>query len=356
MQAEYWRDRRVFVTGHTGFKGAWLCALLSHLGARVYGYALETPDTYLFHRAGLTDMVVRDERGDIRDMQRLTAAMRASQAEVVLHLAAQTVVRESYANPREAFSTNVEGTLSVLEAARSCDHVSRCVVVTTDKVYRNNEWCWGYRELDPLGGDDPYSASKAATELVTHSMAVSFPREGYAVATARAGNVIGGGDATPEALIPELLSAFASGRPAELRYPHAVRPWQHVLEPLNGYLTLAENLDPSRHDSAWNFGPAAADAFSVGEVADRLAELWGGGRWVTSGDTGPHEAGLLMLDSAKARAEFGWRPALNVCEALAFVADWEKSVTSQRESPREATQRQVDEYLQRANTPRSSGC
>ncbi|WP_028707959.1 CDP-glucose 4,6-dehydratase [Propionicicella superfundia] len=348
MQAEYWRDCPVFITGHTGFKGAWLCLLLERMGARIHGYALETPADFLYHRAGVSGVLASDVRGDIRDTSALTAAIDASGAEVVLHLAAQSVVRESYANPRETFSTNVDGTLSVLQAARAVERVTRCVVVTTDKVYRNNEWFWGYRETDHLGGDDPYSASKAATELVTHSMAVSYPRDGYAVATARAGNVIGGGDATPDALIPELISAFAAGRPAVLRYPQAVRPWQHVLEPLSGYLTLAEKLDPARHDTAWNFGPPAEDALTVGEVADRLGALWGDGRWERAGETGPHEAGLLTLDSAKAHAELGWRPTLAVQEALSFVADWESSVRDGRETPRHATERQVAEYLARA--------
>lgn len=322
-----------------------MCLLLERLGAEIHGFALDTPDDFLFHRARLGDVLASDTRADIRDTPRLAAALRESGADVVLHLAAQSIVRHSYADPQESFSSNVMGTFSVLQAARGVESVKRVVVVTTDKVYRNNEWVWGYRETDHLGGDDPYSASKAAAEIVTHSMAVSFPREGYAVASARAGNVIGGGDATPDALIPELISAFAAGRPAVLRYPAAVRPWQLVLEPLNGYLTLAERLTPDLNDTAWNFGPPTEDALTVGEVADRLGRAWGSGRWEATGDTGPHEAGLLTLDSARSRSELGWRPVLSVDEALRFTANWEAGVRSGGLSPREATQGQVVEYL-----------
>ncbi|MGH1561910.1 CDP-glucose 4,6-dehydratase [Mumia sp. DW29H23] len=350
MRADLWRDRDVFVTGHTGFKGAWLCVLLDRLGARVHGYALKTPDDFLYQRAGIADLVASDVTGDIRDREALSAALEASGADAVLHLAAQSIVRASYVDPGETFSSNVEGTFTVLDVTRAAARVSRCVVVTTDKVYRNNEWTWGYREIDHLGGDDPYSASKAAAELVTHSMAVSFRREGYAVASARAGNVIGGGDATPDALMPELIGSYAAGRAAVLRYPEAVRPWQLVLEPLNGYLTLAEQLEPELNDTAWNFGPSAEDVLTVGEVADRTAALWGdGARWETTGDRGPHEAGLLSLDSAKARSELGWAPALGVDEALRFTVEWEKAVRG-GDDPRAAMERQVDAFLERAAT------
>lgn len=347
MDAAYWGDRSVFVTGHTGFKGAWLCVLLTRLGAHVHGYALETPAAFLYGRAALSDTLATDVRGDIRDTDAVRAALGRSGADVVLHLAAQSLVRESYATPRETFSVNVDGTLSVLDAARATESVRRVVVVTTDKVYRNSEWPWGYREIDPLGGDDPYSASKAATEIATHSFATSFPRDGLAIATARAGNVIGGGDATPDALIPELIAGFAEGRPARLRRPRATRPWQHVLEPLNGYLTLAEHLDPALHDTAWNFGPAAEDGLTVGSLADAAASLWGAGAgWIDDDDGGPHEAGLLMVDSAQARAGLGWAPRLRVPDAIALTIDWEKRVRSGA-SPRAVTESQVAMYLER---------
>ena len=349
VRADFWRDCDVFVTGHTGFKGAWLAVLLTRLGARVHGYALETPDHFLFHRADVRALLASDVRGDIRDAAALETALRSSGADVVLHLAAQSIVRASYVDPRETFSSNVDGTVAVLDVARSVEAVTRCVVVTTDKVYRNNEWSWGYREVDRLGGDDPYSASKACTELVAHSMAVSFPRAGYALATARAGNFIGAGDATPDALMPDLITAYAEGRPAVLRYPQAVRPWQLVLEPLNGYLTLAEQLDAARHDTSWNFGPSPDDALTVGEIADRVAARWGdGASWRTTDDVGSHEAGRLTLDSSRARDELGWSPVLRVDEAVAFTVDWERSVRSGALDPRTAMEQQVDTYLARA--------
>lgn len=347
MDTAYWAGRTVFITGHTGFKGAWLCVLLHSMGARIHGYALETPDTFLYQRAGVTELLERDVRGDIRDAESVARAAEESGADIVLHLAAQSIVRESYVAPRETFSVNVDGTLSVLEAVRRVDSVERVVVVTTDKVYRNNEWAWGYREIDHLGGDDPYSASKAAAELATHSFAVSYPRAGFSVATARAGNVIGGGDATPDALIPELISGFAEGRPARLRRPRATRPWQHVLEPLSGYLTLAEHLDEGANDTAWNFGPAAEDGLTVGELADEAARLWGeGASWIDEDDGGPHEAGLLMVDSSKSRSELGWRPTLRVPEAIEFTVGWEQRVRA-GESPLSVTRDQIHRYLAR---------
>jgi len=348
MREEFWNGRAVFVTGHTGFKGAWLCALLHRMGARIHGYALDTSETFLYHRAGIARLLESDSRGDIRDTGALRRAIENSGADVLLHLAAQSIVRESYATPRDTFSVNVDGTLSVLDAARAVDSVERVVVVTTDKVYRNNEWPWGYRETDHLGGDDPYSASKAAAELATHSFAVSFPRERLTITTARAGNVIGGGDATPDALIPELISGLAQGRPAKLRRPRATRPWQHVLEPLSGYLTLAEHLDSSLHDTAWNFGPAAEDGLTVGEVADHAARFWGGTAtpWIDEDDGGPHEAGLLMVDSAKARTHLGWRPTLRVSDAIRFTVEWEQRVRSGA-SPLAVTEEQVLSYLER---------
>lgn len=353
--AGYFEERSVFVTGNTGFKGAWLCLLLDRLGSRVHGYAQQTSNDFLFHRAGVSSILEHDERGDIRDVEQLTASIKRSGAEIVLHLAAQSVVRESYATPRETFSVNVDGTLAVLDAARRVESVRTVVVVTTDKVYRNNEWQWGYREQDMLGGDDPYSASKAAAELATHSFAVSFPREGLSIATARAGNVIGGGDATPDALVPELIDAFRSGRSALLRHPNATRPWQHVLEPLTGYLRLAEVLNPSWHDSAWNFGPSTDHAVTVGTVADEMARLWGAGAsWSAVADEGPHEAGLLMVDSARARHHLNWAPTFSVREALEYTVDWEKSVDGGA-STRSVTERQIDDYLAVAGRRAAAG-
>ncbi|MFC4243685.1 CDP-glucose 4,6-dehydratase [Gryllotalpicola reticulitermitis] len=347
MNSAQWAGRSIFITGHTGFKGAWLCVLLERLGATVHGYALDTPDGFLFNRAGLSRIIETDARGDIRDVERLTAAIARAQPEIVLHLAAQSLVRESYLTPRETFSVNVDGTLSVLEAARAVDSVRAVVAVTTDKVYRNDEWHWGYREIDPLGGDDPYSASKAAAELAAHSFAVSYPRADFAIATARAGNVIGGGDATPDALVPELVGAFRAGRAPVIRRPGARRPWQHALEPLSGYLALAEALldRPELHDTAWNFGPAAEDGLTVAEFAAELGAHWGeASDWTLDAEAGPHEAGLLMVDSARARAELGWRPRWRVQEAIAAVAEWEQAIDHGVE-PLTVTRRQVEQYL-----------
>jgi CDP-glucose 4,6-dehydratase len=344
MDAEAWRGRDVFVTGHTGFKGAWLCVLLDRLGARVHGYALDTPAHFLFSRAGVPDLLASDTRADIRDQEQVSRALAESGADVVLHLAAQSVVRESYREPRENFAVNVDGTVSVVLAAQGDERVRSCVVVTTDKVYRNEERVRGYREDEPLGGDDPYSASKACTEIVTHSLAVSFPRDGFGLATARAGNVVGGGDATADALIPELVESFASGRPAVLRNPDAVRPWQHVLEPLSGYLTLAEHL-PARHDTGFNFGPDDADALTVGAVADLMAGFWGdGAAWETTPDQGPHEAGLLMLDSARAREQLAWTPRFGARDALRLTVEWERAVRAGG-SPLDVCRAQVEEFL-----------
>lgn len=345
MRAETWQGRDVFLTGHTGLKGAWLCLLLDRLGARVHGFALDPQPGCLFERAELTALVATDTRGDIRDTERLTDAVKASGADVVLHLAAQSVVRESYRDPHENFSTNVMGTLSVLQAVLAVPTVTSCVSVTTDKVYRNNEWLWGYRESEPLGGDDPYSASKACAELVTHSMTTSFPRDGLGIASARAGNVMAGGDTTPDALIPELFGSFAAGRPAVLRNPDAVRPWQHVLEPLAGYVTLAEHLPGDAHGRGWNFGPSADDVMTVGAVADVVAELWGpGASWSATPERGPHEAGLLLLDSSLARHELGWWPVLDTREALAWTVEWERDVRAGA-GPLDVTRRQVDRYV-----------
>lgn len=348
MRTGAWQGRDVFVTGHTGLKGAWLCLLLERLGAQVHGYALDPQPGCLFRRAGVSELVATDGRGDIRDTGLLSDALKASGADVVLHLAAQSVVRESYRDPTENFSTNVMGTLSVLEAALSVPAVTSVVSVTTDKVYRNNEWLWAYRETEPLGGDDPYSASKACAELVTHAMASSFPREGLGIATARAGNVVAGGDTTADALIPELVGSFATGRPAALRNPQAVRPWQHALEPLAGYLTLAEHLPGHAHGRGWNFGPSAEDVHTVGDVADLLASLWGeGASWAPTGEKGPHEAGLLLLDSTLARQELGWRPVLDTRQALAWTVEWEHRVRA-GDSPLDVSRVQVDRFVEAA--------
>lgn len=323
-----WRGRSVFVTGHTGFKGSWLALWLQGLGAQVHGYALDPATTpNLFDLAQVAQGLASDTRADLADRSGLQRALAAARPSVVLHLAAQALVRPGYADPLGTFATNVMGTAHLLEAVRAVDSVQAVVVVTTDKVYDNREWIYPYRESDALGGHDPYSASKGAAEIVAASYRASFFGAGACVATARAGNVIGGGDWSPERLVPDCLQAFAAGRPVELRYPQAVRPWQHVLEPLGGYLALAERLlaaDGRRAAKAWNFGPEAGGDASVGEVAQSLARLWGGGARVDcpEGAAHPHEAGLLRLDITQARAELGWRPCWSLEQALAATVQW----------------------------------
>ena len=320
-----WHDRRVLVTGHTGFKGGWLSLWLAGRGACVHGYALDPPtEPSFFAACGLADHLAGDTRGDVRDEPALARCLAEARPEVVFHLAAQPLVRRSYREPLETFDVNVMGTARLLEAVRGCDAVRAVVVITTDKVYENREWDWAYREAEPLGGADPYSASKACTELVCDAYRRSFlAAAGVRLATARAGNVIGGGDWAADRLVPDFLRAADSGATLAIRSPRAIRPWQHVLEPVAGYALLAERLlEGDRFAESWNFGPAEADARPVGWIVDRLCELVPGARWRRDGDDHPHEAGTLRLDSAKARHRLGWRPRWDLDEALVRTVEW----------------------------------
>ncbi|HET9275464.1 MAG TPA: CDP-glucose 4,6-dehydratase [Gemmatimonadales bacterium] len=352
----FWRGRRVFLTGHTGFKGAWLALWLERLGARVTGYALppEEGRPSLFEAAGIAGGI--DSRfGDIRDVDALSAAMRAAEPDVVLHLAAQALVRRSYAEPLATYATNVMGTAHLLEACRSLPSVRAVVVVTSDKCYENREWPHAYREPDPMGGHDPYSSSKGCAELVTAAYRASFfgRPDAPAIASARAGNVIGGGDWAEDRLVPDLIRGLGRNEPVPIRSPGATRPWQHVLEPLRGYLVLAERLvsDPRGAAEAWNFGPNDRSVVTVRVLAEAVAREWGGGggdlRFGTGGDA-LHEATFLGLDWGKARARLGWSPLLGLEEAVEMTVGWYRRQHEQPARARELCLTQIDDYASRA--------
>jgi len=323
-----WRGRRVLVTGHTGFKGAWLALWLQSMGADVTGLSRGVPTTpSLYELARVGAGMAAEHAADVRDAAAVSAALAASAPEVVLHLAAQPFVRRSFREPRETYETNVLGTVNVLEAVREAGGVQAVVVVTSDKCYDNREQPRAFVEDDPMGGHDPYSNSKGCAELVTDAYRRSFfsaQGSGTRVASGRAGNVIGGGDWGEDRLIPDIMRAALSGAPIPIRNPEAVRPWQHVLNPLGGYLRLAEALgEEPRHASGWNFGPADDDVRPVRWIADRLTELWPGElRWELDPGPHPHEARHLALDSTKARRELGWAPAWDLEEALARIVEW----------------------------------
>jgi CDP-glucose 4,6-dehydratase len=325
-EPSFWAGRRVLVTGHTGFKGAWLSLWLTQLGAEVVGFSAGVPTQPSLYEAARVGELVESVTGDVRDADAVAAAVARAAPEVVLHLAAQPLVRRSFAAPIETLAVNVMGTAHVLEAVRAAASVRSVVVVTSDKCYENREWPWAYREDEALGGHDPYSASKGAAELVTASYRASFfdGPGAAAIASARAGNVIGGGDWAQDRLVPDLARAAAAGTPLRVRNPDAVRPWQHVLEPLAGYLVLAQRAaaDPGVA-RAFNFGPAPDEARPVGWVVDRLAARWGGAvRVQTDPGPHPHEAHHLRVDSSRARAELGWRPVWGLEAALDRTADW----------------------------------
>ena len=325
--AETFANRRVFVTGHTGFKGAWLAEWLVTMGAQVTGYALEPPTQPSLFEALDLGQRLRHVVADVRDHDRLVAEVQAAQPSMIFHLAAQALVRRAYAEPHETFEANVMGTVDVLEAARACPSVRAVVIVTSDKCYQNLETGHAFRETDAMGGRDPYSASKGCAELVTAAYRQSFFADGAAVASVRAGNVIGAGDWAADRIIPDCVRALTAGKPIVVRNPDAVRPWQHVLEPLSGYLWLAALMlrDGRRYEGAWNFGPRnTAGDKPVRWVVERFLEEWGSGSWTTPADAGPqpHEAHHLHLDSAKSREQLGWGPAWDARTAVRQTAIW----------------------------------
>jgi CDP-glucose 4,6-dehydratase len=347
-----WQGRRVFLTGHTGFKGSWLALWLSGLGAKIRGFALDPcTDPNMFDLSG-AGSVVEDLRGDVRDPGKLGAAMAEFAPEVVFHLAAQPLVRVSYADPVGTYSTNVMGTVHVLEAVRKSPSVRAVVCVTTDKCYQNQEWIWPYRESDPLGGYDPYASSKAGAEIVCAAYRSSFfpldrlQEHRVALATARAGNVIGGGDWSEDRLVPDMIRGFVSGQPVLIRNPSAIRPWQHVLEPLRGYLMLAEELlaRNARAASSFNFGPGDEDVWPVERIATKFVNMWGNrASWIRDSIASVHEDHALRLDSSKARAELGWKPQLRIETTLEWTMEWYRAWI-QGQNVREFTGKQIREY------------
>lgn len=355
MKNQFWRGKKVFITGHTGFKGGWLTAWLKSLGADVTGYAL-APNTKpsLFEHAkigdGTTSII-----GDILDADKLSQSVQKHEPEIVFHMAAQPLVHYSYENPVETFSVNVVGTANVLEAIRKVKSVRAIIVVTSDKCYENKEWVWGYRESDAMGGYDPYSSSKGCTELVASSYRRSFfnvnkyDEHRVALATVRAGNVIGGGDWSEARLVPDLMRAFTDNKVTQIRNPNACRPWQHVLDVLDGYLCLAERLftNGRHYADAWNFGPSDENIKSVGWIADKAVEIWGQGvRWELIENKFNHEAQCLKLDCNKARAQLNWSPKLSITDTLKMTLDWYKAFNNQKDM-KQYTENQISEYVSR---------
>jgi CDP-glucose 4,6-dehydratase len=336
VDADFWNGKNVFLTGHTGFKGGWLSLWLASLGAKVTGYAL-APNTSLnfYEIAKVEDDLEQSHIADIRDLEKLQKAMSDAKPEIIIHMAAQPLVRYSYANPVETYATNVMGTVHVLESIRNLDSVRAALIVTTDKCYENKEWAWGYREDEPMGGHDPYSNSKGCAELVTSAYRQSyFSPEKYAqhkvaIASARAGNVIGGGDWSEDRLIPDAIKAFEEKEPLFIRNPLATRPWQHVLEPLSGYLVLAQALyqDGTKFSGAWNFGPRDDDARSVKEVINLLIKNWGSpATWNQDQSNQPHEAHSLKLDCSKARQNLNWIPRWTLEQAIENITQWQQGL------------------------------
>jgi CDP-glucose 4,6-dehydratase len=337
MRGAFWQGKRVFLTGHTGFKGSWLSLWLQQLGAQVHGYALTPPSTPSLFEVADVAHGMHSVTGDIRDGDALRAAMQAAQPDIVIHMAAQALVRYSYAHPVETYATNVMGLVNLFEAVRATPGIRAVLNVTSDKCYENKEWHWGYRENEPLGGYDPYSNSKACAELVTSAYRNSFftparyAEHGIALGSARAGNVIGGGDWAEDRLIPDMMRAIEAGRPVHIRSPHAIRPWQHVLEPLSGYLTLAEALYTQgvAFAEGFNFGPHELDARPVQWIVERMCQAWGSGAsWQLDANPQPHEAHYLKLDCSKAHARLHWQPRWPLAHTIDRIVDWHRAYGS----------------------------
>ncbi len=357
----FWHGKRVLITGHTGFKGSWLALWLQQCGAEVAGYALPPPplaDVLSLYEAAQVQAGMHSVFGDIRDQERLASLMTEFRPEITFHMAAQALVRESYLNPVETYSVNVMGTVHFLEAVRRTPDVRVAVVITSDKCYENREWAWSYRENEPMGGHDPYSSSKGCAELVTAGYRASYfsqQADMPVLASARAGNVIGGGDWAKDRLIPDIVRALQQDRPVSIRSPYAIRPWQHVLEPLNGYMTLAERAwnEGAACAEGWNFGPNDADARPVQWIVERMTQLWGeGARWERDSSPHPHEAHYLKLDASKAKMRLGWQPHLDLATTLHWVAEWYRD-QAQGADARALTLDQIALYQQKTEESRT---
>jgi len=347
IDLSFYKNKKVFITGHTGFKGSWLCRILTLAGAEVTGYSLEPPtNPSLFEVAGI-GKDINSHIGDIRNFNELKKAFDGAKPEIVFHLAAQPIVRESYQNPAYTYETNVMGTVNILECVKASSTVKSFLNVTTDKVYLNKEWAWGYRENEELDGYDPYSNSKSCSELVTHSYKSSFFADGHvAISTARAGNVIGGGDFAADRIIPDAIRSIERGENVLVRNPNSTRPYQHVLEPLFAYLMIAAEQCKNGNVSGWyNVGPDECDCVTTGELMDKFCKTWGDGlSWYTKTDNGPHEANFLKLDCSKIKSTFGWKPRWHIDEAIQKICDWTKIYLSHG-NIRAEMDKEIKEYL-----------
>lgn len=353
----FWYGKKVFLTGHTGFKGSWLCLWLHSLGAEVTGYALQPPTQPNLFEICKVDEFVTSFIGDVRNNEQLLKAMIDAQPEIVIHMAAQPLVRDSYKIPVDTYATNVMGTVHLFEAVRNCQSVKAVVNVTTDKCYENQEWIWGYRENEPMGGYDPYSNSKACSELVTSAYRSSYfnpahyTQHGVGIASARAGNVIGGGDWATDRLLPDCINALSQNKKILIRNPKAIRPWQHVLEPLSGYLVLAQKLyeDGASYAEGWNFGPDDNDAKPVEWIVKKICELWGeNASYEIDKELHPHEANYLKLDCSKAKTRLNWQPRWNLLHALTKISEWVHAYQQQADM-REVCIKQIEEYERKVN-------
>jgi CDP-glucose 4,6-dehydratase len=354
MNTSFWKNKKVLITGHTGFKGSWLCMLLNQQGAKVFGYALNPPTEPSLYKICNIDSYVDSTIADIRNFEILHKTIERVKPEIIIHMAAQPLVRESYKNPVETYQINVMGTVHLLEAVRQIGGVKALVNVTTDKCYENKEWPWGYRENEPMGGYDPYSNSKGCSELVTSSFRNSFfnpstyAQHGLALASGRAGNVIGGGDWADDRLIPDIIRAIAQGEKVQIRSPFAIRPWQHVLEPLTGYLTLAEKLysEGTKYAEGWNFGPMDEDAKPVEWIVQKLCAKWGDkASYEIDKNPQPHEATYLKLDCSKARQALQWQPRWRLERTLDSIVEFTKAYQN-KENIQDICNKQIADYLQ----------